>query len=48
MLDGNFELYFNLLEAEVIKQNSLRFEKIVLIDCLFILGERSLDMRLIN
>ncbi len=48
MLDGNFDLYFNLLEAEVIKQNSLRFEKTVLIDCQFILVESSLNMPLIN
>lgn len=48
MLDGNVDLYFNLLEAEVIKQNSLRFEKIVLIDCQFILVESSLNMPLIN
>lgn len=48
MLDGNFDFYFNLLESEVIKQNSLRFEKIVLIDCQFILVESSLDMPLIN
>lgn len=48
MLDGNFDFYFNLLESEVIKQNSSRFEKIVLIDSLFILVESSLDMPLIN